>query len=89
MNKNPSINAIHINHKSRTYRQSLKMFDMASCVFDFGTDEYNALQMVRKDYPNYNVVVRKTRNKKESLSYPPMTPWKSTSVPMMTISRQT
>ncbi|MGN0793851.1 MAG: hypothetical protein ACI4MG_05180 [Aristaeellaceae bacterium] len=45
--------AITINAKNRTIELT-KTFATASSKF--GTDEYNLLQMARKDYPNYKVV---------------------------------
>lgn len=68
MNKNFT-SAIRVNKKTRTI-EITKKFDKAAARF--GTDEYNALQQVRKDYPDFIVVVKKTRSKKESfrgLSY--------------------
>lgn len=45
--------AITINAKNRTIELT-KTFATASSKF--GTDEYNLLQLARKDYPNYKVV---------------------------------
>lgn len=45
--------AITINAKNRTIELT-KTFATASSKF--GTDEYNLLQLARKDYPNYKIV---------------------------------
>ena len=50
---------ITINSKKRTIEVT-KSFAKASSVF--GTAEYKDLQEVRKDYPNYNIVVKKTKS---------------------------
>ena len=53
-------NAIHIDRDTRTIELS-KNFDKAASRF--GTREYEALQQVRKDYPNFTIVVKSVRNK--------------------------
>ena len=63
MNKNFTT-AIRVNKKTRTI-EITKKFDKAAARF--GTEEYSALQQVRKDYPDFNIVVRKTRSKKGQL----------------------
>lgn len=51
---------IRINDKNNTIEITKKF---ASAAKRFGTDEYNDLQVVRKDYPNYRVEI-KTSSKK-------------------------
>ena len=52
--------AVRIDRNSRTIEVS-KSFDKAASRF--GTREYEALQQVRKDYPNFTIVVKTTRTK--------------------------
>lgn len=49
-------NAVRFNHAKRTI-EITKSFDKASCRF--GSPEYNALQIARRDYPDYRIVVKK------------------------------
>lgn len=53
-------NAIRVNRTNRTIEVS-KAFDKAASRF--GTREYEALQKVRKDYPEFTVVVKAVRTK--------------------------
>ena len=53
-------NAIRIVRSSRTIEVT-KSFDKAASRF--GTDEYLALQQVRKDYPDFAIVVKTVRTK--------------------------
>ena len=50
---------ITINSKKRTIEVT-KSFAKAASMY--GTAEYKDLQEVRKDYPNYNIVVKKTKS---------------------------
>ena len=50
---------IFFDHKNHSIELT-KKFNKASCRF--GTDEYEALQRARKDYPNYRVVVKSTKS---------------------------
>lgn len=52
------MNAITINTKNHTIELS-KAFSKVAAIF--GTDEYNQLQTVRRDYPNYRVVTLKQK----------------------------
>ena len=52
------MNAISINTKNRTIEMS-NTFSKAAVIF--GTDEYNQLQVARRDYPNYRVVTLKQK----------------------------
>ena len=45
---------IHVNFQKHTIELTSKKFAKASA--HFGTDEYNALQAVRRDYPTFKVV---------------------------------
>ena len=53
-------NSVRINRANRTVEVS-KSFDKAASRF--GTPEYDAMQQVRKDYPDYRIVVKTNRNK--------------------------
>ena len=53
-------NAIRVNRTNRTIEVS-KSFDKAASRFN--TREYEALQQVRRDYPDYRIVVKTTRTK--------------------------
>ena len=53
-------NAIRINRSNRTIEVT-KSFDKAASRF--GTDEYQAMQQVRKDYPDFAIVVKTVRTK--------------------------
>ena len=53
-------NAVRINRKSHTIEVT-KSFDKAASRFN--SDEYQALQQVRKDYPSFTVVVKTVRTK--------------------------
>ena len=53
------MNAITINTKNHTIELS-KAFAKVATIF--GTDEYNQLQTVRRDYPNYRVVTLKQKS---------------------------
>ena len=55
-------NAVHINRSNRTIEVT-KSFEKAAS--HFGTDEYQAMQQVRKDYPNFAIVVKTVRTKAE------------------------
>ena len=48
-------NAVRINRSNRTIEVT-KSFDKAASRF--GTDEYQAMQQVRKDYPTFTIVVK-------------------------------
>ena len=52
--------SVRINRNNRTIEVT-KSFDKAASRF--GTDEYLALQQVRKDYPDFTIVVKSVRNK--------------------------
>lgn len=51
--------SISINNKNHTIELS-KSFAKVATIF--GTDEYNQLQTVRRDYPNYRVVTLKQKS---------------------------
>ena len=53
-------NSVRINRNSRTIEVS-KSFDKAASRF--GTREYEAMQQVRKDYPDFTIVVKTIRSK--------------------------
>ena len=53
-------NAVRILRNSRTIEVS-KSFDKAASRF--GTREYEAMQQVRKDYPDFTIVVKTVRTK--------------------------
>ena len=53
-------NSVRINRTARTIEVT-KSFDKAASRF--GTLEYEALQKVRKDYPDFTIVVKSTRTK--------------------------
>ncbi len=53
-------NSVRINRNSRTIEVS-KSFDKAASRF--GTREYEALQQVRKDYPDFTIMVKTVRTK--------------------------
>ena len=53
-------NAVRINRTARTIEVT-KSFDKAASRY--GSDAYNALQQVRKDYPDFTVVVKTVRTK--------------------------
>ena len=53
-------NAIRVNRTNRTIEVS-KSFDKAASRFN--TREYEALQQVRKDYPDFTIVVKTVRTK--------------------------
>ena len=53
-------NAIRVNRTNRTIEVS-KSFDKAASRF--GTREYEAMQQVRKDYPDFTIVVKTVRTK--------------------------
>ena len=53
-------NAVRINRSNRTIEVT-KSFDKAASRF--GTDEYQAMQQVRKDYPTFTIVVKTVRTK--------------------------
>lgn len=52
--------SVRINRNNRTIEVT-KSFDKAASRF--GTDEYTALQQVRKDYPDFAIVVKTVRTK--------------------------
>ena len=52
--------SVRINRNNRTIEVT-KSFDKAASRF--GTDEYLALQQVRKDYPDFAIVVKTARTK--------------------------
>ena len=52
--------SVRINRNNRTIEVT-KSFDKAASRF--GTDEYQALQQVRKDYPDFAIVVKTVRTK--------------------------
>ena len=52
------MNAITINSKNHTIELS-KTFAKAASIF--GSEEYNQLQIARRDYPNYRVVTLKQK----------------------------
>ena len=54
------VSAIRVDRKSRTIEVS-KSFDKAASRF--GSEEYKALQQVRKDYPDFTIVVKTVRTK--------------------------
>lgn len=51
---------IRINETKRTIEVTKAFYKEAS---KYGTDQYNDLQAVRRDYPNFKVVTNKTANK--------------------------
>lgn len=53
-------NSVRINRTSRTIEVT-KRFDSAASRF--GTREYEAMQQVRKDYPDFSIVVKTVRTK--------------------------
>ena len=53
-------NAVRINRTNRTIEVT-KSFDKAASRY--GTDEYQAMQQVRKDYPDFAIVVKTVRTK--------------------------
>ena len=53
------MNAITINAKNRTIELS-KNFAKAASLF--GSEEYNQLQVARRDYPNYRVITVKQKS---------------------------
>ncbi len=53
-------NSVRINRANRTVEIS-KTFDKAASRY--GTREYEAMQQVRKDYPDFAIVVKASRNK--------------------------
>ena len=53
-------NSVRVNRSNRTIEVT-KTFDKAASRF--GSREYEAMQQVRKDYPNFTVVVKSIRNK--------------------------
>ena len=53
-------NSVRIIRSSRKIEVT-KSFDKAASRF--GTDEYEAMQKVRKDYPDFTIVVKTVRNK--------------------------
>lgn len=55
---------LFINTKKRTIEMT-KAFEKKACFY--GTDEYNQLQAVRRDYPTFSIVVRKSSKKKNGL----------------------
>ena len=54
---------VTINRKSATIELT-KKFEKAAARY--GSDEYNTLQSVRSDYPNYRVVVRATKKSSDN-----------------------
>lgn len=54
------VSAIRVDRKSRTIEVT-KSFDKAASRF--GSEEYKALQQVRKDYPDFTIVVKTVRTK--------------------------
>ena len=57
-------NAVRINRINRTVEVT-KSFDKAARRF--GSEAYNALQQVRKDYPDFAVVVKAVRSKADHM----------------------
>ena len=53
-------NSVHINRNACTIEVT-KSFDKAASRFN--SDEYKALQQVRKDYPSFTIVVKTVRTK--------------------------
>lgn len=58
--------SIRINEKNRTIEIN-KTFSSKASIF--GTSEYDDLQKVRKDYPNYCIKVVKSKSSNKSNSY--------------------
>lgn len=56
-------NSIRFNHKNRVIELTKSFDEKAS---RFGSDEYNALQDARKDYPNYHVIVARRSKREDS-----------------------
>ena len=54
---------ITINAKANTIEMTKKFADSAK---RFGTEAYKELQMARKDYPDFRVVIKEVATKKES-----------------------
>ena len=54
--------AITINSKNRTIEMRSKKF--AAAASRYNSEEYKELQKVRKDYPEYDVVIKTTHTKK-------------------------
>lgn len=59
-----------INFATQTIEMSKKF---AKAAAKFGTDEYNALQTARKDYPNYKVVTIARKASSQKVSYKGLT----------------
>lgn len=59
-----------INFATQTIEMSKKF---AKAAAKFGTDEYNALQTARKDYPNYKVVTTTRKTSSQKVSYKGLT----------------
>lgn len=55
-----------INNKNRTIEMTKKF---AKAVSRYGTEEYNALQAARKDYPTYQVVTKSSNSGKSKESH--------------------
>ena len=54
---------LRINHKNHTIEMPTKKF--ANAASRYGTEEYNALQGARSDYPNFRVVLAKANAKRK------------------------
>ena len=54
---------IKINYKNHTIEMPTKKF--ANAASRYGTEEYNALQGARSDYPNFRVVLAKANTKRK------------------------
>lgn len=54
------VNGIKVINKNRVI-EITKKFEKAASYY--GTDEYNVLQAIRRDYPEYRVMVKKTAKK--------------------------
>ena len=61
---------IRINETKRTIEVTKAFYKEAS---KYGTEQYNDLQAVRRDYPNFKVVTNKTANPTKILSCIPIT----------------
>lgn len=57
------MNELTINDKNRTIEMTKKF---ANAAKKFGSREYKELQEARRDYPNYKVVTRSAKKKKDS-----------------------
>ena len=57
--------SINVNRANGTIELTKKFDKLAS---RYGTDEYNTLQMVRRDYPNFRVVVKAASKSSNTLT---------------------